>query len=80
MKRGEMIAFAAACLACCLPLLLGIVGVTTGAAGAVGFWVGRNQALIVAAIGLAYLLYTAVRHIRAKASNLEKVGLTRKAG
>ncbi|HEY6628055.1 MAG TPA: hypothetical protein VI193_03630 [Acidimicrobiia bacterium] len=78
MKRGEIIAFAAACLACCLPLLLGIIGVTTGATGAVGFWVGRNQALIVASIGLAYLVYTAARHIRAKASNVEKVDLTRK--
>ena len=78
MKRGEMIAFAVACLACCLPLLLGIVGVTTGAAGAVGFWVGKNQALIVVGVGLAYLVYTAVRHIRAKASNVEKIDLTHK--
>jgi hypothetical protein len=68
MSRRTTIAFAVACLACCLPLLFAIAGVTTGAAGAVGYWFGRNQALIVVGIGLTYLVITATRHIRAKAA------------
>ena len=77
MKRGELIAFAAACLACCLPLLLGIVGVTTGAAGAVGLWVekpgsdrGRDRA------GLPPLHGSPADS--GQSTNVEKVDLTRK--
>ena len=76
MKR--IIAFTLACLACCLPLLLGILGVTTGAAGATAIWLGRNQALIIAAIGLTYLVITAANHIRAKAAKTDKVELTQR--
>lgn len=73
MSNGKTVAFAVACLACCLPLLFAIAGVTSGAAGAVGYWFGRNEALVVVAIGLSYLLFTAVGHIRAKAANVEKL-------
>ena len=76
--KGGTIAFLLACLACCLPLLLGIIGVTTGATGAAAIWLGRNQALVIAAIGLAYLIYTAAKHIRAKTADTDKVELTRK--
>ncbi len=73
MTKGQKVAFVIACVACCLPLLLAIAGVTTGAAGAVGYWFGDNEAFIEIAIGLAYLTVVFVRHFRAKASNTKKL-------
>lgn len=78
-SRFKWIAGTAACLACCMPILLTIAGVTTGAAGAAGLWFGRNQALIVVAAGLAYLGVTVLRHLRPSARQGEKLEtLTRK--
>lgn len=53
-----------ACLVCCLPLIFAITGITAGATGAVGYWLGRNEAILVAGIGLIYLATVVVRHLR----------------
>lgn len=43
-------------LACCLPLVLAVAGITTGTAGALIYCLGRNEALVIAGTGLVYLL------------------------
>lgn len=62
-----------ACLVCCLPLIFAITGITAGAAGAVGYWLGRNEALLVAGIGLIYVTTVLVRHLRTPKPKREKI-------
>ncbi|MGH8873198.1 MAG: hypothetical protein ACRDWS_14640 [Acidimicrobiia bacterium] len=74
MKRWmKPVGIAMACLACCLPLIFAIAGVTTGAAGAVGYWLGRNEALLVAGLGISYLLTVIIRHTRASRMTTERL-------
>jgi len=70
--RLKVVGIGLACFACCLPLILTIAGITTGTSGAVGFWLGRNEALVVAGIGLAYLLTVIIRHLQASRSDEER--------
>ena len=61
-RKLEAILIAAACLVCCLPLLLTLAGATTGIAGAVGVWLGRhNLTIIGAALGPALVMAMALR-------------------
>lgn len=62
-----------ACLACCLPLVLTIVGATAGVGGAVGAWLGRFDVLIVSLTGLAVVLTVAIGEGRTR----QKEGLDR---
>jgi hypothetical protein len=68
MSRRTVIGAALACLACCLPLLLAVAGVTTGAAGMVGYRLGRHEGLMIAVIGLVHLIAVVVGHAGGKAS------------
>jgi hypothetical protein len=63
MTRRTIIGAALACIICCLPVILATAGVTTGVAGAVGYLVGHYEGLIIAAVGLAYLVAVMVRHV-----------------
>lgn len=58
-----------ACLACCLPLVLGVAGATTGVAGAIGAWLGSYEIAVISLIGLAVVATIAVRESRARDSN-----------
>lgn len=71
--RLKTVGIVVACLACCLPLILAVAGATTGAAGAFGYWLGRNEALIVAAFGLTYLIILANRHTRARSVSRDRL-------
>lgn len=57
-----------ACLACCLPLVLGVAGATTGIAGAVGAWLGRYEIAVISPIGLAVVATLVVSELRAPAN------------
>ena len=70
--RLKTVGIGLACFACCLPLILAIAGITTGTAGAVGFWLSRNDAQVVASVGLAYLLTVIIRHLQASRSDEER--------
>jgi hypothetical protein len=51
-KRLKGLLVAAVCAACCIPLLVGIFGATTGIAGATSLWFRRYDLAILAGIGL----------------------------
>lgn len=53
-----------ACLACCLPLVLGVAGTTTGIAGAVGAWLGNYEIAVISLIGLAVVATLAASELR----------------
>ena len=53
------------CLICCLPLILTIVGATTGVAGAASVWLGQYDLAIIGALGLVAVVAMAVRSNRA---------------
>jgi hypothetical protein len=40
-NRLKATLIAAACLVCCIPLVVGVLGATTGIAGAIGLWFRR---------------------------------------
>jgi hypothetical protein len=69
--RIRVVGVGLACLACCLPLLFAIAGITTGTVGAVGYWFGRTEALVAAGLALAYLLIVISRQLRATRSGKE---------
>lgn len=71
--RMKAIGIGLACLACCLPLILAVTGATTGVTGAVGYWLGRNEALLVAGLGLAYLAVVVIRHTRARLQGRDRL-------
>lgn len=52
------------CLACCLPIVLGVAGATTGLAGALGAWLGRYEIVVISIIGVAVVATLAVRELR----------------
>lgn len=72
-SKLKTIGIGLACLVCCLPLIFTVAGITTGAAGAVGYWLGRNEALIVAGIGLTYLVSDVIRHLRTPQPNHDTI-------
>ncbi len=53
-----------ACLACCVPLILGIIGATTGVAGATALSFARYDLAILAVIGLTTAVMLAAAHLR----------------
>lgn len=68
--KGALVA--AACLACCIPLVLGIIGATTGVAGAVGIWFRRYDLAVVETLGLIAVAALVVSDRRSKTSPDDK--------
>jgi hypothetical protein len=62
--RLKAVLVAAACLVCCIPLVLGIIGATTGIAGAVGIWVRRYDLALLALLGLIAVIAIVVHNRR----------------
>lgn len=58
----------AACLVCCIPLVLGIIGATTGIAGAVGIWFRRYDLAVVGTLGLIAVVALVVSDRRSNKS------------
>lgn len=58
-NRFKAVVVAAACLVCCIPLVLGIVGATSGFAGAAGLWFRRYDLAVIAGVGLTAVLVLA---------------------
>jgi hypothetical protein len=65
-SRVKAILVAAACLVCCISLFLGIIGATTGIAGAFGIWFRRYDLTLLALLGLIAVIAVAVRDRRSK--------------
>jgi hypothetical protein len=65
-NRLKAVLFAAACLVCCIPLVLGIIGASTGVAGAVGIWFRRYDLTLLALLGLIAVVGWAIRDRRSK--------------
>jgi len=56
----------AACLVCCIPLVVGVLGATTGIAGAIGLWFRRYDIAILALIGLVAVIAITAHERRSK--------------
>jgi hypothetical protein len=67
-NRLKGVLVAAACLVCCIPLVLGIVGATTGIAGAVGIWFRRYDLTLLGLLGLIAVLGWVIRERRSRTS------------
>jgi hypothetical protein len=67
-RRLRAVLVTAACLVCCIPLVLGIIGASTGVAGAVGIWFRRYDLAVLALLGLIAIIAVVVRDRRAKTS------------
>jgi hypothetical protein len=65
-NRLKAVLVAAACLVCCIPLILGIIGASTGIAGAVGIWFRRYDLALLALLGLIAVIAAVVRDRRSK--------------
>lgn len=70
--RLKGVLVAAACLVCCIPLVLGIIGATTGVAGAVGIWFGRYDLAFVGTLGLIAVVALVISDRRSKTSRDDK--------
>jgi hypothetical protein len=68
--KGALVA--AGCLVCCIPLVLGIIGATTGIAGAVGIWFRRYDLAVVGTLGLIAVVALVVSDRRSKTSPDDK--------
>lgn len=66
--RLKGVLVAAACLVCCIPLVLGIIGATTGVAGAVGIWFRRYDLTVVGTLGLIAVVALVISDRRSKTS------------
>jgi hypothetical protein len=64
--RLKAILITAACLVCCIPLIVGVLGATTGISAAVGLWFRRYDIAILALIGLVAVIATTARERRSK--------------
>lgn len=53
-------------------LMLAVAGITGGAAAAVGHWLGRNEALVEVAAGVAHLLVIVIRRPIPKKRSTER--------
>lgn len=51
-NRLKAVLVGAACLVCCIPLVLSVVGVSTGIGGAVALWFRRYDLVVLGALGL----------------------------
>lgn len=60
-SRLKAVLVAAACLVCCIPLVLGIIGASTGIAGAVGIWFRRYDLALLAFLGLIAVIVAVTR-------------------
>lgn len=76
-SKLKTIGIGLACLVCCLPLIFSVTGITAGAAG---YWLGRNEALIVAGIGLTYILTVVIRHLRTSQPNHDTIPISYRKG
>lgn len=65
-NRLKAVLVAAACLVCCIPLVLGIIGASTGVAGAVGIWFRRYDLALLAFLGLIAGIAVMVRDRRSR--------------
>jgi hypothetical protein len=70
--RVKGVLVAAACLVCCIPLVLGIIGATTGVAGAVGIWFRRYELAVVGTLGLIAVVALVVSDRRSKTTRDDK--------
>ncbi len=61
-KRLRTTFIGLACLACCLPLVLGVAG--AGIAGAVGAWLGSYEIAVISLIGIAVVATLAASELR----------------
>lgn len=60
-ERAKILLVGLACLVCCIPLVLGVAGVTSGVAGAVGVWLGHYEVAVVALLALVAVTWMVVR-------------------
>ena len=65
-NRLKAVFVAAACLVCCIPLILGIIGASTGIAGAVGIWFRRYDLALLAFLGLIAVIAAVIRDRRSR--------------
>jgi hypothetical protein len=65
-SRLKAVLVAAACLVCCIPLVLGIIGASTGIAGAVGIWFRRYDLALLAFLGLIAVIVAVTRDRRSR--------------
>ncbi|MGH8915495.1 MAG: hypothetical protein ACRDZM_13385 [Acidimicrobiia bacterium] len=52
-NRLKALLVGTASLVCCISLVIGIIGATTGVAGAIALWLRRHEVAFLAGIGLA---------------------------
>lgn len=63
-NRLKAVLIAGACVVCCIPLVLGVLGATTGIAGAIGLWFRRYDLGLLAVLGLIAVFAVVPRHRR----------------
>lgn len=73
-KRARAGLVGIACIACCVPLVL---GVSTGLTGAIGAWFDRHEVVIISAVGLTTVVSVSMREMwtrQTTAKTSERVG------